>query len=79
MGQQMHLTMARSFDTRPTVNDLQEGNQWVNLARTHWLNPSKLRKVKPEVIKHDIWECLESEGFALRSILILENLHILEK
>jgi intron-binding protein aquarius len=61
------------------VNDLQEDNRWVNLAKTHWLNPSKPRKLKPEVIKSDIWECLESEGFSLRSLLILENLHILEK
>lgn len=79
MGLQMRPAMARSFDVRPTVNDLQEDNQWVNLARTYWLNTSNLRKVKPEVIKNDIWESLESEGFALRSLLILENLHILEK
>ena len=79
MGLQMRPAMARSFDTRPTVNDFQEDNRWVTLARTHWLTQSKTRKVKPEIIKNDIWDGLQAEGFPLRSVLLLENLHVLEK
>ncbi|EEH20512.2 hypothetical protein PABG_02743 [Paracoccidioides brasiliensis Pb03] len=79
MGLQMRPAMAYSFDLRPTVNDLQEDNRWVNLARSHWLKLPKAPKAKPEVIKNDIWEGLVSEKFALRSLLILENLHVLEK
>lgn len=74
----MRPAMARSFDTRPTVNDLQEDNRWVSLARTHWLKSSP-SKAKPDFVKNEIWDGLESEGFALRSLLILENVHVLEK
>ncbi|OAX85596.1 hypothetical protein ACJ72_00010 [Emergomyces africanus] len=79
MGLQMRPAMAQSFDIRPTVNDLQEDNRWVNLAKTHWLKLAKAPKAKPEVIKNDLWDALVSEKFALRSLLILENLHVLEK
>ncbi|KAK2863709.1 hypothetical protein FQN49_004072 [Arthroderma sp. PD_2] len=71
--------MARSLDVRPTVNDFQDENPWVSLAKAHWLKPSKVRKARPEVIKNEIWDPLQSEGFPLHSLLILENLHILEK
>ncbi|KAG5302062.1 intron-binding protein aquarius [Histoplasma ohiense] len=79
MGLQMRPAMAQSFDIRPTVNDLQEESRWVNLAKTHWMKLSKAPKAKPEVIKNDLWDGLVSEKFAVRSLLILENLHILEK
>ncbi|OJD28490.1 hypothetical protein ACJ73_00089 [Blastomyces percursus] len=79
MGLQMRPAMAQSFDTRPTVNDLQEDNRWGTLARAHWLKLSKAPKAKPEVIKNDLWDGLVSEKFAVRSLLILENLHVLEK
>ncbi|EAS29887.2 DEAD helicase superfamily protein [Coccidioides immitis RS] len=78
MGLQMRPAMARSLDMRPTVNDFQQENQWVALARAHWLK-TKVRKVRPEVIKNDIWDPLVTEGFSLHSLLLLENLHILEK
>lgn len=79
MGLQMRPAMAQSFDIRPTLNDLQEESRWVNLAKTHWMKLSKAPKAKPEVIKNDLWDGLVSENFAVRSLLILENLHILEK
>ncbi|KAL1988551.1 hypothetical protein VTN96DRAFT_8946 [Rasamsonia emersonii] len=71
--------MAQSLETRPTVSDLQGDNRWVNLARTHWLKETQVRKVKQDVIKKEIWDPLEAEGFSLRSLLTLENLNILEK
>lgn len=79
MALQMRPAMAHSLETRPTVNDLQEENHWVSLAEAHWLKSSKVRKARPEVIKSEIWDQLQTEGFPLRSLLILENLHILEK
>ncbi|KAM5468181.1 hypothetical protein MauCBS54593_004922 [Microsporum audouinii] len=75
----MRPAMARGLDARPTVNDFQDENPWVSLAKAHWLKPSKVRKARPEVVKNEIWDPLQRDGFPLHSLLILENLHILEK
>ncbi|THC95772.1 hypothetical protein EYZ11_004769 [Aspergillus tanneri] len=79
MGLQARQAMAHSLDSRPTVEDFCEGSPWVQLAKTHWLEPSKVRKVRPDAIKKDIWDPLETENFSFRSLLTLENLNILEK
>jgi hypothetical protein len=65
--------------TRPTVQDLQEGNRWVQTAKTRWLKDAAVRRAKHDVIKEEIWDGLESESFAQKSLLILENLQILER
>lgn len=70
--------MAQSLEARPTVVDFREDSPWLKLARTHWLDV-KVRKVKPDVIKKQLWDPLEAEGFTTRSLLILENLNVLEK
>lgn len=64
---------------RPTVADLEGDNHWALLARKHWLKASKPRKVKTEVIKSELWDPLEAENFEFRLVLLLENLHLLEK
>lgn len=79
MGLQTHPTMEQRLDSRPTVEDFREGSSWVKLAKSHWLEKPKVRKVKQDVIKKDFWDPLETERFSLRSLLILENLNILEK
>lgn len=79
MGLQTHPVMDQRADSRPTVEDFRDGNLWVKRAKTHWLEKSKVRKVKQDVIKKDFWDPLEAERFNLRSLLILENLNILEK
>lgn len=66
-------------EATPTVSDLQDNNHYVRIAREHWLTPSRPSKTRPEVLKEQIWDVLESEGFRFRSLLILENLQILEK
>lgn len=66
-------------DGRPDVNDLEGDNEWTQLAHKHWRTPVKSRKVKNEVIKNDIWDSLENEGFPFRTLLVLENLQLLEK
>lgn len=57
-------------------------SSFAQLAAKHWLKPSKKSakvKVKPDVIKKEVWDVLEQEDFSFRSLLTLENLHILEK
>ncbi|PCG97984.1 CWF11 family [Penicillium occitanis (nom. inval.)] len=71
--------MAKNLETRPSVSDLEGDNRWAALAQKHWLKQSKIRKVKQDVIKNEIWDPLEAEGFTARSLLTLENLNILEK
>jgi intron-binding protein aquarius len=69
-------------DERPTVADLQGETPFAQLAKEHWLKASKKGakvKVKPDVLKSEIWDVLEQENFAFKSLLILENLRILEK
>ncbi|KAJ5675733.1 hypothetical protein N7462_008630 [Penicillium macrosclerotiorum] len=70
--------MAQSLEIRPTVVDFREDSPWVKLAKAHWLD-AKVRKVKPDVIEQQLWNPLEAEGFSSRSLLILENLNVLEK
>lgn len=67
------------IDGRPDADDLEGENKWTQLAQKHWRNLVKSRKVKNEVIKNDIWDSLENEGFPFRTLLILENLQLLEK
>ncbi|KAA8572406.1 hypothetical protein MFRU_003g03680 [Monilinia fructicola] len=65
----------------PSVEESQNESPFAQLAGKHWLKPSKKStkvKVKPDVIKKEIWDVLEQEDFPFRSLLILENLHILE-
>ena len=67
---------------RPTVADLQGENAFAQLAKKHWLKTSKKPakvKVKSDVLKSEIWDVLEQEDFAFRSLLTLENLQILER
>ncbi|KAL9593532.1 MAG: hypothetical protein Q9219_007511 [cf. Caloplaca sp. 3 TL-2023] len=66
-------------DPRPHVDDLEGENVWTQLARKHWGNAVKSRKPRNDVIKKEIWDVLENEGFQFRSLLILENLQLLER
>jgi len=69
-------------DGRPTVADLQGDSPFAQLAKKHWLKATKKStkvKVKPEVLKKDIWDVLEQEDFSYKSLLVLENLQLLER
>lgn len=69
------------------MEDFREDSSWVKLARTHWLAddgagasaPARKGKKQQDVVKKEIWDPLEAEGFTLRSLLTLENLSVLEK
>ena len=53
---------------------------WRELAQKHWSSPASApRKVRSEVVKNEIWDALEKEGFEFRALLALENLQLLEK
>ncbi|KAK6611078.1 dead helicases superfamily protein [Botrytis cinerea] len=65
----------------PPAEVSQDESSFSQLAAKYWLKPSKKSakvKVKPDVIKNEIWDVLEQEEFSYRSLLTLENLHILE-
>lgn len=57
-----------------------EEGYWAQLAQKHWSKPTnKTKKVKADVIKKEIWDVLDGEGFCYRSLLQLESLQLLEK
>lgn len=65
--------------SRPTIDDLTGDHQFAKLARKHWLGKSKQPKVQQKVVKEDIWDVVEQEAFAYGSLLLLEQLQLLEK
>lgn len=69
---------SRADAITPTIAELQQ-NPYSDVARTHWLNSSKEPKVRQNVIKSDLWDRLENERFAFGSLVILENLQLLER
>ena len=60
--------------TDPSVID-----RWTQVAETHWLKSSKRSKVTSQVVKSEIWDVLQNEGFEYKLLLALENLQILER
>ncbi|KAF2843143.1 intron-binding protein aquarius [Patellaria atrata CBS 101060] len=68
-----------NLQARPTVADLTGENHYAETARKHWLKSTKLSKAKLNVVKEELWEPLEKEDFAYGSLLILENLQLLER
>lgn len=67
---------------RPTVADLEGESDFARLAKRHWLKASRGAakiKVKNDVLKKDIWDVLEKDAFAYKSLLVLEGLQTLER
>lgn len=68
-------------DELPEELDAQSDSAFVHLAKKLGLTTSRksaIVKVKPDVLKSEIWDVLEKEDFAFRLLLKLENLQILE-
>ena len=63
----------------PSFEDRDDQDYWYDLAKKHWSNQVRPGKVKAEVIKKDIWDRLENDGFDFRSLVALENLQLLEQ
>lgn len=74
-----HVTDGAPSTSRPTIDDLTGDNQFAQLARKHWLGKTKQPKVQQNVVKEDIWDAVEKEAFAYGSLLLLEQLQLLEK
>lgn len=68
-----------STTARPTVADLHGDNHFAQVARKTWLEVPKTPAVRPEVVKKELWDELEKVDFAYSSLLVLENLQLLEK
>ncbi|KAI9799595.1 MAG: hypothetical protein M1833_003910 [Piccolia ochrophora] len=68
-----------AVDARPTVAELHGDSVYANVARRNWLSPSTITRVLPDVLTTEIWQPLEKEKFPFRSLLVLENLQLLEK
>jgi hypothetical protein len=59
-----------------------EDTEFAKVAKKHWLKSGKRSvkvKVKNDVLKNDIWDPLEKEGFAHKALLVLESLQTLER
>ncbi|KAH8161674.1 hypothetical protein CIB48_g6573 [Xylaria polymorpha] len=66
---------------RPTVADLDGESEFAQLAKKHWLKTTKGAakvKVKNDILKKEIWDVLEKDAFAYKSLLVLEGLQTLE-
>ncbi len=74
-----HATDALSREARPTVAELHGENHFAQVARKNWLTAKKAPRVRPEVLKKELWDELENVDFAYSSLLILENLQLLER
>lgn len=61
------------------ADGLDEEKPWKKLAQLHWEGTVTTTGVKTHVIKNEIWDILENEGFPSRSLQALENLQILER
>jgi intron-binding protein aquarius len=68
-------------DASQIAVNLDEESIFTQLAKKHWLKSSKSTKVKvkPDVLKSEVWDVLEKEDFAFRLLLELENLQILDR
>lgn len=71
--------MAAVLETGAGNGELENDDYWAVLAHKHWPKPVNTKRVKPDVIKTEIWDVLEEDGFSLRSLCQLESLQLLEK
>ncbi|KAF2016247.1 DEAD helicases superfamily protein-like protein [Aaosphaeria arxii CBS 175.79] len=73
-------TGSARLHARPTVTDLNGENHFAQVAKKNWLgSSSKAPRVRPEVVKKELWDELEQIDFTYASLLALENLQLLEK
>lgn len=74
--------MAQTTHNPMDQNETPQKHNFVQLARDHWLKapskkPAKV-KVKPDVLRTEIWDVLEAEDFQFQSLQLLENVQLLE-
>lgn len=65
--------------SRPSIAQFHGDSPYAQLAQEYWLGLKKpVTRVQPEVLKNDIYNSLEQDGFPLSSLLLLESLQLLE-
>lgn len=72
---------ASSGSTKATtaIADAHQDNQWAPLAKKHWLGKARApKKVKNDVVKGELWDVLERDGFRYGALLALESLQAVE-
>lgn len=60
-------------------SSIEQSNHWTQLADKHWRKNTKSKKVKPDVVKKEIWDVLEAESFPTPWLIQLEGSQLLEK
>lgn len=68
--------------TAASRTDPDTDGEFATLARQHWLKTTKRAtkvKVKHDVLKREIWDALEKDGFQFKSLVALEGLQTLER
>lgn len=73
------VTVDSAVSSRPGVEDLIGDNHYAQLARKYWLGKTRPTKVQPDVVRKELWDHLENEGFAFGQLLLLEQLQLLER
>ena len=65
---------------RPTVADVHGESHFAQLAQKHWPATKKaVTQAQPDFLKTEIWDALEKDHFPTSSILLLENLQLLDR
>lgn len=73
---------SKNAPNRPATDDVEGDSEFAALAKQHWLKTTKRAtrvKVKNDVLKREIWDALEKEGFPSKSLIVLEGLQLLER
>lgn len=66
--------------TRPTVAEIHGDSHFAQVAQKHWLaSKEPVTRAQPDFLKAELWDPLVRDQFAVSSILLLENLQLLER
>ncbi|RPA71567.1 hypothetical protein BJ508DRAFT_367698 [Ascobolus immersus RN42] len=82
--EQPSLPALPNEENRPSISELHGGHPLAQAAQRLWIEPEvkkgkKKGKFDSNVVKTEIWDALEREGFRYRSLLLVESLGGLEK
>ncbi|KAB8338935.1 hypothetical protein FH972_021875 [Carpinus fangiana] len=72
------ITRAMDVSQRPTVAELHGDNVFSKLAHKHWLGKSRPPKKPTQTLLKELCGQLQEDGFSVSSLLLLENLQLLE-
>ncbi|MBE3042377.1 hypothetical protein IMZ48_07310 [Candidatus Bathyarchaeota archaeon] len=73
------VAAAEATKAATAASESHNDNQWAPLARKHWLGKARApKRVKNDVIKGELWDALERDGFRYGSLLALESLQAVE-